>query len=229
VAGSSPDTPPTSSRSLSERMVQRWCEADRGHAFLKTDHDVIDSTMAVRSVIADRLQHDLLGLDRDLLHAFGMLGRLIGERAGSPTLASAVVDGALEALGSLGPLPLPQTQEGGPAWVRPARAAVAEAFALAELEKARAAATARWEYPACAVAVGEGTVAIAAGYPDDDGDALGAWAGRVAHAAAMAGVRRVVVSGSQAAEAALGEALEMAGIAAVLGQAAPTRPRPWRR
>jgi hypothetical protein len=229
VAGPPLDAAPTSSRTLSDRLVQRWCEADRGHAFLKTDHDVIDSTMAARSVIADRLQHDRLGLDRDLLHGFGMLGRLTGERGGSPTLASAVVDGALYALATGGLGPLPQTLEGDPAWILPARAAVAEAFSLAELERTRAEAMAKWEYPGCAVAIGEGSVAIAAGYPDDDADALGAWAGRVAHAAAMAGVRRAVVSGSQAAEAALGEALEIAGITGVLGQAAPTRPRPWKR
>jgi hypothetical protein len=233
VPGSPPlDAPPPSARALADRMVARWCEVDRARAFVKSDTDVIDSTTAVRTVIAEHLQRDPVGLDRDLLNGFAVLGRLLGERGGSPTLASAVVDGALEALVSCGPAPEPQPKGATKTWLLPARAALAEAFALATLEAARAAANARWEYPGCAVAVGGGgdaTVAIAAGYPDDDAEALAAWAARVAHAAAMAGVRRVVVSGSRAAEVALGEALELAGIASVPGQAAPTRPMPWRR
>jgi hypothetical protein len=58
----------------------------------------------------------------------------------------------------------------------------------------------------------EASVAIVAGYPEDDADALAAWASRVARQAARAGVRRAVVSGSPAAEAALAEALEVAGV-----------------
>jgi hypothetical protein len=235
-----PDPPPSSP--ATDQAVTRWCEADRARAFLKSDHEVIDSTTAVRSVIVERLLHDravvpasragalvaseLVGVDRDLLHAFGILGGLVGERGGSPTLAAAVVDGALEALAAGGSL---SEAARGAAWVLPARAALAEAFSRAQLEGVRAQASLRWEYPGCAVGVAEGTVAIAAGYPDDDADALQAWASRVAHAAAMAGVRRVVVSGSKAGEAALAEALEIAGITRLPGQTPPTRPLPWRR
>jgi len=217
------------SPSLVDRMVARWCEADRARAFLRSDHEVIDSTTAVRSVIAERLLHDhgeAASADRDLLHAFGILGGLVGERGGSPTLAAAIVDGALESLEEA--LSLTDATWTGP-WVLPARAALAEAFSRAQLHTAHAEATARWEYPRCAVGVAEGTVAIAAGYPDDDGDAVSAWASRVAHAAAMAGVRRAIVSGSGAAEAALADALEIAGITRVTGHAPPTRPMAWRR
>jgi len=213
-------------------MVARWCELDRARAFVRTDHEVVDSTTAVRSVIAERLLQDRGRVDRDLLHAFGILGRLVGERGGSPTLAAAIVDGAIEALEALESLEsrgaTPETSRKAP-WVLPARAALAEAFARAQHDVARAQATSRWEYPGCAVGVADGTVAIAAGYPDDDDDALSAWASRVAHAAAMAGVRRAIVSGSGAAEAALADALEMAGIARVAGHAPPTRPMAWRR
>jgi hypothetical protein len=225
-----PDPPPSSP--AIDRVVVRWCEADRARAFLKSDYEVVESTTAIRSVIVERLLHDRViasgagHVDRDLLHAFGILGALVGERGGSPTLAAAVVDGALEALADPG-----EAKEAarGAAWVLPARAALAEAFSRAQLENARAQACSRWEYPKCAVGVSEGTIAIAAGYPDDDADALVAWASRVTHAAAMAGVRRAIVSGPAAAEAALSEALEIAGITRVPGQAPPTRPLPWRR
>jgi hypothetical protein len=211
-------------------MVELWCDADRAHAFVKTDHDVIASTVGVRSVIADRLRDKPSAIhvvdrtdqvDRDLLNAFGILGGLVGERGGSPTLASAIVDGAIDALFTTGEAPR------GGSWVLPARAALAEAFARARQEAVRAEASVRWEYPGCAVGVDEGTVAIAAGYPDDDDDALCAWASRVAHRVALAGVRRAIVSGSEAAEAALSDALGIAGIERVRRPPplAPTIPR----
>jgi hypothetical protein len=202
-----------------EQMVERWSLADRAHAFVKSDHGVIESTGAVRTLIVECLLADETG--RDLLNAFGVLGRLVAERGGSPTLAAAIVDGALQALA-----PAPGL---APAWVLPARAALAEAFALAQLEAAQAEGAARWEYPRCAVGLADGTVAIAAGFPDDDLDALGAWASRVAHAAALAGVRRVVVSGSPSAEALLDAAFEIAGITRVPGNAPPTRALPLRK
>jgi hypothetical protein len=213
-----------------DAMVARWCELDRARAFVRSDHEVVDSTTSVRHVIAERLQQDRDRVDRDLLHAFGILGRLVGERGGSPTLAAAIVDGAIEALEALEALETGESAVARDApWVLPARAALAEAFARARYDAARSEGTSRWEYPGCAVGVAEGTVAIAAGYPDDDEDALSAWASRVAHAAAMAGVRRAIVSGSRAAEAALADALEIAGIARVAGHAPPTRPMAWRR
>jgi hypothetical protein len=147
-------------------------------------------------------------IDRDLLHAFGVLGRIVGERGGSPTLAATTVDGARRALDVLTVCP----SGADAAWVMPARAALLETFAAARRDAARREAATRWEYPKCVVGLHEGSVAIAAGYPEDDADALAAWASRVAHEAAIVGVRRAVVSGSPAAEAALAEALEVAGI-----------------
>ena len=204
-----------------EGVVERWCAADRTRAFVKSDHEAIESTASVRALIAEQLLAPAGEADRDLLNAFGVLGRLVAERGGSPTLAAAIVDGALRALGpAVAPMP---------AWVLPARAALAEAFALAQLEATRAEGAARWEYPRCAVGLADGTVAIAAGFPDDDLDALGAWASRVAHDAAMAGVRRVVVSGSAPAAAALAGAFEIAGITRVSGRPAPTGQLPLRK
>jgi hypothetical protein len=236
-----------------ERMVERWCATERAHAFVKSDHDVIESTASVRALIAEQLMTNAprTEADRDLLNAFGVLGRMVAERGGSPTLAASIVDGALSALApasapasalasapapasapALASAPAPASAPAlapAPAWVLPARAALAEAYALSRLETAFAESAARWEYPRCAVGLADGTVAIAAGFPDDDHDALGAWASRVAHDAAMAGVRRVVVSGSAAAEAALESALELAGIARVAGLPPPTKELPLRR
>jgi hypothetical protein len=204
-----------------DTLVERWCAADRRHAFVKGDVAVIESTVAIRSLIAEQLAAAGDQGDRDLLNAFGVLGRMVAEKGGSPTLAAAIVDGALEALA--------RAPGAAPGWALPARAALAEAFALARLESAHAESAARWEYPRCAVGLADGTVAIVAGYPDDDADALAAWASRVAHDAALAGVRRVVFTGPPAAEAALESAFESAGIARAPGRAAPVRQLPLRR
>ncbi len=214
-------TPPPS---LVDRLVDAWCARDRAHAFVKTDHEVIASTAATRAVAAERLVQTAVhssetrsaqGLaaevDRDLLHAFAAIGRIVGERGGSPTLAAAIVDGARWALDAID-APAVRASHAEAAWVMPARAALAEAFTAARLDGTIEQAARRWEYPTCAVGLPEESIAIAAGYPEDDADALAAWASRVAHQAALAGVRRAVVSGSRAAEAALAEALEIAGI-----------------
>lgn len=212
-----------------ETMVERWCAADRVHAFVKSDREVIESTASVRMLIAEHLLAPpprgpqtprAETQDRDLLNAFGVLGRLVAERGGSPTLAAAIVDGALEVLGPAAPVP---------AWALPARAALAEAFALSRHEASQAEGASRWEYPRCAVGLPDGTVAIAAGFPDDDLDALGAWASRLAQEAALAGVRRVVISGSARAEYALESALDVVGISLVPGRRPPTRHLPLRR
>ncbi len=186
-----------------DAAVDDWCERDARRVFMAVDRDVIDSTRSVRAVIVEQLLTGA-GASRDLLNACGVLGRIIAARSGSPTLAALSIDGAREALGPSG--------NAGGAWLFPARAAVAEAYAATRAEMTRAEGLGRWEYPSCAVPLHEGIVAVAAGYPEDDVDALVAWASRVASAAAMAGVRRVVVSGSAAARAALADALNMAGI-----------------
>jgi hypothetical protein len=69
-----------------------------------------------------------------------------------------------------------------------------------------------WEYPSCAVPLGKAALAIAAGHPSEDDEVLAAWAARVAKAAALAGVRRAVVSGADAPRAAVIDALTLVGI-----------------
>lgn len=120
-------------------------------------------------------------------------------------MASLTIDHACEALGT----------PGAP-WMAPARAAVAEGFAMALTEEARREAASGWEFPGCAVALGEGALALAAGHPSDDDEVLAAWAARVANAAALKGVRRAIVAGPEQPRAALAEALAIAGIEAKL-------------
>ncbi len=194
-----------------ERIVADWCARDRKRAFLPVDHEIIDSTTSVRALIVEQLASGGEP-SRDLFHAWGVLGRLLASRGGSPSLAAATVDGAWEAVGA---------GEGG--WVVPARAALAEAYATTRKEMSRADSLARWEYPTCAVPLHEGIIAVAAGYPDDDEDALAAWAARVANAAALGGVRRAVLSGSPSARAALTEAFGVVGIELLEAYAPPAR------
>jgi hypothetical protein len=208
--------PPSSTRA--DALATSWCARDHARAFLQSDHEVIESTTTVRALIVEHLLsrhgNDEPRSERDLFNAFGVLGRLVATRGGSPSLAALTVDGAWEALGHA-----PQAS-----WVMPARAALAEGFASARRDLARAEATARWEFPTCAVPLHDGIVAIAAGFPDEDEDALAAWAARVASAAALAGTRRVVIAGPPAARAALAETLGVAGVELLQSYEVPPRP-----
>jgi hypothetical protein len=190
-------------------LVAAWCARDHARALVPADHEAIDATVAARTFIADQIQVEQHngGSPRghvDLFHGCLVLGRLLAARGASPTLASATLDGAIEAAGARGE------------WIASARAALAEGFVAARLEKARAEALAAWDYPRCAVRVDEEIIALAAGMPDDDQDALGDWAARVAVAAQRDGVRRAMVDGP--ARAALADALAFAGIEIVPAQ-----------
>jgi hypothetical protein len=191
-----------------ERHVDGWCKRDHARALLPVDHEIVDSTRSARALIVERILAQ--ATDKDLFHACAVLGRLIAERGGSPTLASCTVDGVQ---GALGEIKAP--------WGN-VRAALAEGFAGARMELARREACVAWEYPRCAVPIEEGVLAITAGYPDDDGEALAGWAARVANGAALGGVRRVIISGREDARAALVDALGVAGIEVV----APTSTAP---
>ena len=188
------------------RHVAAWCERDHARALLPVDHEIVDSTEALRALVVERILAQ--APDKDLFHACAMLGRLIAERGGSPSLASSTVDGVQAVLAST-----------NAPWNN-VRAALAEGFAGARLELARREACVAWEYPRCAVSIGDGVVAIAAGYPDDDGEALAGWASRVAGAASLGGVRRAMLSGKEDARSALVDALTTAGIE-VAAPAAP--------
>jgi hypothetical protein len=97
-------------------------------------------------------------------------------------------------------------------WIVSARAALAEGYGAARVDSARAEALGTWDYPRCAVKIDDETTAFAAGAPEDDEDALGDWAARVAVAAQRDKVRRAIVGGAPRARAALEDALAFAGI-----------------
>jgi hypothetical protein len=191
------ESPPVDSE-----IVAAWTARDHARALIREDHAVIDASGAARALVVERIG---VGLG-DFFTACAVLGRLVADGGGSPTLAAVTNDGLCEAMG-IASAP----------WTAPARAAVAEGFALAQTERAKAAAEAAWEFPKCAVRLADGSIAIAAGFPDDDPDALAAWAGRIAHDAALAHVRRAVVDGRAAACAALVDALSLAGIETTRG------------
>jgi hypothetical protein len=182
-----------------EAVVTTWCERDRQCAVLLADHDVIEGSSSIRALVVDLV---LSNDDSDELYdACAVLGRLIAQLGGSPTLASNTIEHACAAL-SAGQAP----------WAAPARAAVAEGFTAALVEGVRREAMHAWDFPSCAVPLGEAALAIAAGHPSDDDEVLAAWAARVAKAAALKGVRRAVVAGHDRARAALVEALTFVGI-----------------
>jgi hypothetical protein len=182
-------------------IVDDWSERDRRCAVLPADRELVDASGSLRALIVDLVVS--ASPEDELYDASAMLGRMIAQRGGSPSLASATMDSAALAL-----------EATGATWLAPARAAVAEGFAAVVAEGARREAVRAWEFPSCAVPLGQAAVAIAAGYPADDDEDLSAWAARVAKAAALSGVRRAVVSGTQRACDAVLDACGIVGIEA---------------
>jgi hypothetical protein len=170
-------------------ILAAWAEADRARAVLPADREIIEASASLRELIVD------------VLMARGHLDELYD--AGSPTFASATLDGASEAVDA----------KDAP-WLVAARATVVESFSAALAENARREADQGWEFPSCAVPLGQAAVAIAAGLPSDDDEQISAWAARVAKAAALSGVRRAVVSGGERACAALLDAFALVGVEA---------------
>ncbi|HEY3817168.1 MAG TPA: hypothetical protein VGL81_08355 [Polyangiaceae bacterium] len=182
-----------------ESLVAAWSAKDRTRAVLPADRALIDASATIRALIIDLVLSG--GPEDELYDAAATLGRLVAQRGGSPTLASVTLDHAADVLDA----------RSAP-WLVPARAAVAEGFAATLVEAAELQAMRTWEFPRCAVPLGEAGLAICAGHPSDDDELLAAWAARVAKAAALAGVRRAVLSGGERACAALVDALGVAGI-----------------
>jgi hypothetical protein len=187
-----------------DAVVSVWCQQDGARAVLPVDHKIIANSTSVRALIVDLARS--AEPEDELYDACAVLGRLIGQEGGSPTLASATMDSACGALGV-----------DGPTWLAPARSAVVEGFAQALIDATRSESALAWEFPGCSVPLGDGAIAIAAGYPSDDVEALDAWAARVAKSAALTGVRRVIVAGPEDPRRTLTEALGVIGIEVVLG------------
>ncbi len=191
-----------------EAILRAWADKDRARAVLPADREIVEASESPRALIVERVVAG--GPEDELYDACLMWGRLVGQRGGSPTFASSTLDHAAEALGT------PSAP-----WLPAARAAMAEGFVASMVEDARNEAMQSWEFPSCAVPLGEAALAIAAGHPSDDEEVIAAWAARVAKAAALSGIRRAVVAGGERARAALIDAFGLVGIEVH----APPKPR----
>jgi hypothetical protein len=200
---------------IETRALAAWREHDVARSIHAADRDAIRATEAARALVLERLANAPASARtsrstsgdpaRDLYNACARLGRLLFEAGASPTLATTTIDGATQALTGLD---LPHE----PGLVASARASIAEGYVAAALDAERARARRAWEYPACAARIDGATAAIVAGAPEDDDEALGDWAARVASGASKDGIREVVVSGPPRARAELAEALALLGI-----------------
>ncbi len=186
-----------------ERALAAWCEHDAAHALHAHDRAALRATDAPRALVLEHLVRP--GPARDLYNACARLGRLLADAGASPSLAVSTLDGAVRAL-----------EDAAIDWdlgrLAPARASLAEGYLAAVVEGERLAARRAWEYPACAVQVGKDVVAIVAGFPADDGEALADWAARVALALSREGRRSAILAGEGPAVAELTAALSLVGI-----------------
>jgi hypothetical protein len=190
------------------RALAAWREHDLAHALHSHDREAIRATDPPRALVLDLLARP--GPGRDLYNACARLGRLLGDAGASPSLAVATLDGAARALADLGIA----CDEGR---LAPAQASLAEGYFAVVVEGERTAARRAWEYPGCAVRVAKDTVAVVAGYPADDGEALADWAARVALAVSRDGYKHAILAGSDEAKVELVQALSLVGIALVDG------------
>jgi hypothetical protein len=207
------------------RVVDAWCAEDHAHAFLEADHGVIERSRSLRALVVERATREPTSIGRDVLHAFASLGRVMAEQGGSPTLAASSIDGLITAsrVASEDSEPARDLQ----ALATAGRAAMMEGYVHALGALAREHLAKSWAYPACAVPLQDGLVAIAAGHPADDDEALAAWASQVAHGVTRAGARRAIACGPEKAVKALEEALDLAGVERLHRlPAIPVSPRP---
>ena len=205
-------------REAIDRLVDAWCSHDAGRALLPADREVVEATRSLRALVVEEATPG----GRDLLNACARLGRMIAERGGSPSLMAATADGLDLTLGPSSP----HDRHG-------VRGAIAEGFAAGRLDMARAEALAAWDPPHCIVPVDGNAIAVAAGFPDDDHDALETWSAKIAQAALSAGARSAFVTGRPPAVRAATDALTLVGIAVVNAQAKrgseKTSWLPWRK
>jgi hypothetical protein len=103
---------------------------------LPGDSRAIEESSSVRKVIVELARHE--GRDEELYDACAVLGRLLAECGGSPTLCALTLDHAAQALGAL-----------ESPWLVAARAALVEGYTRALQERARLAGLAAWDFPAC--------------------------------------------------------------------------------
>lgn len=197
-----------------DEALATWHEHDLLRAVHELDRRAVPATEAPRALVLDLLARP--GNARDLYNACARLGRELADAGASPSLAATTLDGAALALDEVGTAFEHER-------LAPARASTAEGYVGARMDAERTAARRTWEYPACAVKVGPGTVAIVAGYPTDDAEALGDWSARVALCVSRDAYKRAILSGPEAATSELGQALATLGVEV----AAPAAAKGW--
>lgn len=202
---------------LSKSMLSSWHEHAVARGLHALDRDAVIASEALRALVLESFER-AEAKPRDLFNACARLGRLLADAGASPSLAVTTIDGARCALTNAGLAP-------SLALVESARASLCEGYFAGVVEAERATARRAWEFPACTVQVDDETVAITAGYPDADHDALTEWADRVALAVSKKRFKRAVVSGPERARIELARALEITGIEVV----GPLERRGWQR
>ncbi|HVJ88231.1 MAG TPA: hypothetical protein VM580_00405 [Labilithrix sp.] len=204
---------------LAARVIAAWAEHDAARALHSADRDAIHATEAARSLVLE-----LFGTPapaRDLFTACARLGALMAEAGASPSLAAGVIDNAARAL-SEAAVPF------DPMRVSSARASLIEGYVATIRDIEHAAALTTWEYPSCAIPLGEGVAAIACGYPSDDAEVLAAWATRLAARLVRGKVRCIVVSGPEPATAEVASAAQLVGIDVARATDRGSSPLFWR-
>lgn len=192
---------------VSKSMLATWHEHDVANGLHALDRAAVVASEPLRALVLESFAR-AEAKPRDLFNACARLGRLLAEAGASPSLAVTTIDGARTALAEAGASPAAELVES-------ARASLCEGYFAGVVEAERAAARRAWDFPACAVQVDDETVAIAAGYPEADHEALTEWADRVALAASKKRFKRAVLSGAERARVELARALEITGIEVV--------------
>lgn len=205
-----------------------WTEIDRARAVHPTDHEALESTEALRSLVLSRLVSLEERSPRDLFTACARLGGMLADLGASPTLASGAIDSATRALERTDQRPKALDD----ALIAAARASVVEGFAAAIRDAERAASLNAWEFPSCVVPIADDVVAIACGYPSDDPEAIALWAARLASKLVKAKTKRALLAGSPVAMREVGSALSLVGISIGPNQEKKKKKKswfPWRR
>ena len=183
----------------------------------------MSSTRALRERLGERVRlpvHEV-ELEKDTLHLAAALGRVLAQADASPTLAATALDPFLDGCSSRHQASL--------------RAALFESYSSFRLEAVKHEDARAWEFPHCAVPLGDGRYAVCASLPVTDPEEISEWADRVAAALVRAGAKRVHLSGTGRPQTALVDALELVGVPHSSADASGPTPQrhgfrfPWRK
>jgi hypothetical protein len=205
---------------LIARVLTVWADYDAARALHTVDAEVIPSTEAARSLVLELFAPTAPA--RDFFTACARLGGLMAEAGASPSLAAGVIDSAIRAFDDVNALYYDRSRTVA------GRASLVEGYVAAVRDTEREAALGTWEWPRCVVPLEDGAVAIACGYPADDGALIAAWAARVAGRVSKNGIKRVTLSGPERVTAEVSSALTLVGVE-IVEREQPTKARRWFR